>query len=115
MDSLQSADECLKTLEELQREHILVVRTMLGISEHLPKLKQIVKGYVRANYKQAFDETKKNAGQETLEQWAGSKIGKDYDDYVYYDERFEELRKISDAYLGNISSVQSRLSFFRNL
>ena len=115
MDALENAEGCLQKLQALQAEHEKVVHVMLEISNHLPALKKKVRGYLRANYALAFDETKKNAGQDTLELWAGSKIGEEYDQYVYWNERFDEMKRISDAYLGNISSVQSRLSFFRNL
>jgi len=117
MDGLEKAEGCLQKLQALQAEHEKVVLAMVQISDHLPDLKKKVMSHLRANYARAFDETKKNAGMDTLLLWAGKDMETptDYDQYVYWHERFEEMKRISDAYLGNISSVQSRLSFFRNL
>lgn len=109
------ANSCLVELARLQSEHEKVIDAMIEVNKVLPEYKRKIKGHIARNYKVAFDETKKNAGQETLEQWAGSKNIDDYEQYVLWSEKFEELRKISDAYQSSMSAAQSRLNFFRKL
>lgn len=107
------ARACQIELDRLGRAHDEVIEALREVNKFLPDLKKKIKGYVARHYKVAFDETKKNAGQETLEQWAGSKNIEDYELYVYWSEKFEELEKISRAYQASMSAAQSRLNFFK--
>jgi hypothetical protein len=122
IEKLYSYSEKLEALRTQKSEAVQAYEMLINA---LATSKSIVRGLLAKNFQQAQAETKKNAGNETLELWAANKfrdvvvkvLGEDktilqvYQDYIYLEEKEKTLSKIIESYGSDISSCQSEMKY----
>ena len=100
-------------LNDVQVEKQKVIIAMIRVGEILTNTRKVVHSELRANFKLALEESKKSAGMDALELWAGARIGATYDDYIEAKSRFNYLDKVRESYECDISALQSRIRIFK--
>lgn len=101
-------------LSKIQTEHFNVIQTLMKLVNEYSPMHQELRGHLQLNYKRALDNTKKSAGQETLDLWAASDMPSfNYGLYCLLNTKIDHLRAIERAYQANISALQSRVKLFK--
>lgn len=110
--------ELNRKMELVQKEKMDVLRAMIQVGGIVAKNRGILHKYLRSNYKMAIANTKKNAGMEALELWAGAQdeeVGLAYDLYVHYKEKYHTMDKIRMSLESDLSGLQSRSNIFKEI
>lgn len=110
--------ELNKKMEMVQREKMEVLKAMIQVGSIVAKNRGIIHSFLRRNYRSAVAGTKKNAGMEALELWAGAQnetIGTAFDLYVHYKEKYSVLDKIRTSLESDLSGLQSRSNIFKEI
>ena len=104
-------------MNDLQVTKQQVLQTMITIGNQLSKSRQKIHAHLRDNFQRALDSTKKSAGMEVFELWAGADMpdGIAYSDYVYAKDKMKWLDKIRESLDTDLSVLQSRAKIFQEI
>lgn len=102
-------------MEKVQEQKADVILQQIKLNEIIADNRKKLHGYLRANYLEAINSTKKNAGMDALELWAGASgdIGDGYESYIWAKEKYNFLDKVRVSLESDISALQSRARIFQ--
>ena len=102
-------------MHEIQCERFEVMKTFVAVGNTLAKSRRAIHSYLRANYKDAIEQTKKNAGIEALELWAAATapdLADHYANYVELTASYAYLEKVLSALNKDMDAVEARINIF---
>lgn len=110
----ETVNDLNEGLKKIQQEHFNVIQTLMKLVNEFAPMHQELRNHLQKHYKQALENTKKSAGQETLDLWAASDMSSfNYGMYCFLQTKIDHLRAIERAYQANISALQSRVKLFK--
>lgn len=93
-------------LEDMRQSEEVIAQMLQIYSEH----KKVLRGYLARNLRQAINDSKKSAGMDAFDLWAGAQsedLAKIYEEYTYLETKIDLHSKILASKDRRLSGHQS--------